>query len=214
MPSSTHVEILRREDFLALEVELVNLAIAGPPPRLVRQPADDDAFIVVRFAPQHVVEEAYPENTAPGPVPVRGVVTAGFVQPVPDRQVVLTRSAALSYDVTVRGPSARARKELAPNAEVASASRVEVSLQRRAPASRIRISDGSRSRRFPRSRSVLRPPTSEGMLRGPERLSRPVTRTRQTCDSWCGSSKNWIKRPRRLHAARRAVFIDLIPLPQ
>src|SRR2546427_2367879 len=79
MPSGpTRFELLRREDFLALEIELVNLALVGAPPKLIRETADSPAFVVIWFPPQHVLEEAFHQNAdgaqQPGPVPVRGLL--------------------------------------------------------------------------------------------------------------------------------------------
>ena len=69
-------EILRKEDLLALRVQLFNMAVDGNPARLVRRSTGDPAFLVVHFPGQHIAEEAFLADASgqppPGPVPVRG----------------------------------------------------------------------------------------------------------------------------------------------
>lgn len=79
VPGETTVALLRRDDFLVLEFGLVNLDLA-PDQTLVRRNPGDPAFVVVRFAPQHVAEQAYPMNAEfQGPVdaPPVGTLLAG-----------------------------------------------------------------------------------------------------------------------------------------
>ncbi|MCO6449392.1 MAG: hypothetical protein J5I90_01270 [Caldilineales bacterium] len=72
-------EILRKEDLLALRVQLYNMALDGAPAQLVRRDAGEPAFLVVHFPSQNVAEEAFPQNEAgtlpPGQVPVRSWVS-------------------------------------------------------------------------------------------------------------------------------------------
>lgn len=76
MEETLWFEILRKEDLLALRVQLFNMALDDPPSRLVRRQAGEPAYLVVHFPSQHIAEEAFPQNEAgtlqPGPVPVRG----------------------------------------------------------------------------------------------------------------------------------------------
>ena len=78
MPPSLIVELLRRDDFVAVEVELHNLRIAGSPPRLVRKNTRRPAHVVFRLPPQHIMEEAFVDRGdgwRPGPVPIRAVIS-------------------------------------------------------------------------------------------------------------------------------------------
>ena len=56
--------VLRPDDLLALEFECINLRIQqGPPPKLIRIKASEQAYIVVHFPPQHIAEQAFFEKT-------------------------------------------------------------------------------------------------------------------------------------------------------
>ncbi|CAA9269603.1 MAG: hypothetical protein AVDCRST_MAG93-2575, partial [uncultured Chloroflexia bacterium] len=72
------IRALRKEDFLDLTFELVNLHAEGEPSRLVRSAANEPALLIVHFPPQHIVEEAFRQDDAapkiPGPAPVRAML--------------------------------------------------------------------------------------------------------------------------------------------
>lgn len=60
------VTLLRFEDLLCLEFEFINLKLdtSGKPARLVPQDASEPCYLVVRFPPQHIAEEAFVESLA------------------------------------------------------------------------------------------------------------------------------------------------------
>ncbi|BCA37052.1 hypothetical protein BwiPL1_54340 (plasmid) [Bacillus wiedmannii] len=62
---------LRKEDFLNLTFELVNIHTEGSPQQLVRS-SDQPPLLIVHFAPQHIVEEAFQND--PGPSPAQAMV--------------------------------------------------------------------------------------------------------------------------------------------
>ena len=64
--------LLRRDDFLALELQFVNLRLEGTPARLVRIDPAEAAFVIVWFPAQHLMEQAFLQGAEdiPGPVPV------------------------------------------------------------------------------------------------------------------------------------------------
>ena len=69
--------IIRSRDLLALRFVFVNLKLATDPaePRLlVRERADEPAYIIVQFPPQHVAEQAFYETAS-----------AGYEDPDPDK---------------------------------------------------------------------------------------------------------------------------------
>lgn len=70
---------LRRDDFLVLDFEFVNLRLDAAAGRLVREDRASPAYIVVHFPAQHVAEEAFLQDEAgtlsPGPVPVRALLS-------------------------------------------------------------------------------------------------------------------------------------------
>ncbi|CAA9263457.1 MAG: hypothetical protein AVDCRST_MAG93-2292, partial [uncultured Chloroflexia bacterium] len=83
------IRALRKEDFLDLTFELVNLHADGEPPRLARSDANKPALLIVHFPPQHIVEEAFGETEAvPGSAPVRAVLAgpSRLVFELPDHQ--------------------------------------------------------------------------------------------------------------------------------
>jgi len=86
------IRALRKEDFLDLTFELVNLHAEGEPPRLLRSTANEPALLIVHFPAQHIVEEAFPQNDAgtllPGPAPVRAMLAgpSRLVFKLPDDQ--------------------------------------------------------------------------------------------------------------------------------
>jgi len=69
------LRLLRREDLLALELELRNLRLSDDGRSLLRE-GPDDAVLLVTFPPQHVAEMAFFQDNAdsmrPGPWPVPG----------------------------------------------------------------------------------------------------------------------------------------------
>ena len=75
-PESLFLTLLRKEDFLMLTVQAVNLHVEGEPAQLVRTNADEPSLLIFHFPPQHVAEEAFAQNDAgnlsAGPLPVRG----------------------------------------------------------------------------------------------------------------------------------------------
>lgn len=79
MPSERLIiRAVRKEDFLDLTFELVNLQIEGTPARLVRSADGEPALLIVHFPPQHIAEQAFPQDDAgtlsPGPAPVKAML--------------------------------------------------------------------------------------------------------------------------------------------
>ncbi|MGA8184893.1 MAG: hypothetical protein WB819_14770, partial [Terriglobia bacterium] len=64
-------DLIRPDDLLALTFDFfnMNLAAGGGAPRLVRVDPNQPAYLVVHFGPQHIAEEAFPENNQPTPIP-------------------------------------------------------------------------------------------------------------------------------------------------
>jgi hypothetical protein len=65
MQPNHEIDVLRADDLLSLHVEFYGLSLATPPgqpARLTRSPGHP-AFIVVRFPPQHIAEEAFAART-------------------------------------------------------------------------------------------------------------------------------------------------------
>ncbi|MGO4886117.1 hypothetical protein ACJ2A9_00020 [Anaerobacillus sp. MEB173] len=56
------IRVLRKEDFLVLRFELVNIHTEGSPLHLARSNAGEPAVLIVHFPAQHIVEEVFPEN--------------------------------------------------------------------------------------------------------------------------------------------------------
>ena len=75
-PESLFLTLLRKEDFLMLTVQAVNLHVEGEPAQLVRTNADEPSLLIFQFPPQHIAEQAFAQNDAgtlsAGPLPVRG----------------------------------------------------------------------------------------------------------------------------------------------
>lgn len=73
-PESIFLTLLRKEDFLMLTVQAVNMHVEGD--LLVRTNATEPAVLLYHFPPQHVAEEAFAQNAAgtlsAGPLPVAG----------------------------------------------------------------------------------------------------------------------------------------------
>jgi len=74
-PESVFLTLLRKEDFLLLTVQAVNMHLEGNPAILARTDPAQPAILIYHFPPQHAAEEAFFQNEAgtlpPGPVPVR-----------------------------------------------------------------------------------------------------------------------------------------------
>ena len=56
------IRVLRKEDFLDLIFELVNIQTNGYPLHLVRRNAGEPVLLIVHFPAQHIVEEVFPEG--------------------------------------------------------------------------------------------------------------------------------------------------------
>ncbi|PES11095.1 hypothetical protein [Bacillus cereus] len=56
------IRVLRKEDFLDLTFELVNIHTYGAPLYLCRSNAGEPALLIVHFPSQHIVEEVFDEN--------------------------------------------------------------------------------------------------------------------------------------------------------
>ncbi len=116
MEETLWFEILRKEDLLALRVQLFNMALDGDPAQLVRRQAGEPAYLVVHFPSQHIADEAFPQNEAgtlqPGAVPVRGWLAgpSRLVFRIPDAVEVLPLTLQTLLDWSAYEPV------LAPNA--------------------------------------------------------------------------------------------------
>ena len=95
--------LLRPDDLLALTFEFVNLTLntTPSPPVLVRTQADQPAFLIVGFPPQHIAEESFHEGAAGSP-PVPSILAEDtrLVFQLPDavESVPLTVEALLAWD--------------------------------------------------------------------------------------------------------------------
>jgi hypothetical protein len=78
MPESRYlIRALRKEDFLDLTFEVINVHAEGTPARLVRTDRGLPSLLIVHFAPQHVAEEVFKiEHGTPqdGSPPVRAML--------------------------------------------------------------------------------------------------------------------------------------------
>jgi hypothetical protein len=116
MPPENHrLLITRRDDLLAIEIELVNLRVADDGLRLVREDAAAPALLVIHFAPQHLAEEAFFQfaQSAQTPTPPAQAILAGpsrlaFVLPADLDSLPLTLDVLLDW--------APLTPSLAPNA--------------------------------------------------------------------------------------------------
>jgi hypothetical protein len=69
LPTNLRVPVVRPDDLLYFELELVNLRVQdGAPPHLVRIDEAKPAHLVVHFPPQHIAEQAFFEVAAGYPV--------------------------------------------------------------------------------------------------------------------------------------------------
>jgi hypothetical protein len=95
--------LLRPDDLLALAFEFVNLTLntTPTPPVLVRTQADQPAFLIVGFPPQHIAEQSFHEGSAGSP-PVPSILAEDtrLVFQLPDavESVPLTVEALLAWD--------------------------------------------------------------------------------------------------------------------
>jgi hypothetical protein len=69
LPGNLRFPVIRPDDFLYFEVELVNLRVEpGSPPRVVRADETKPSHVVVHFPPQNIAEEAFFETATGFPV--------------------------------------------------------------------------------------------------------------------------------------------------
>jgi hypothetical protein len=96
MPVNLRVAVIRPEDLLHFELELVNLRLAtdGGAARLVPRKAESAAYLIVHLQPQHITEKAYyeseeaatSEQPEPPPVAARLSGPSRLVFSVPSNQ--------------------------------------------------------------------------------------------------------------------------------
>jgi hypothetical protein len=103
---SPFIALVRPADLLALTFELVNLVIdeTQPAAQLVRVQADQDAFLIVHFPPQHIGEPSFTANGSSSTIdhpPVKGVLAGpsrlAFRLPPNTTAVPLTVAALLDW---------------------------------------------------------------------------------------------------------------------
>ena len=74
-PESVFLTLFRKEDFLLLTVQAVNMHLEGNPAILARTDPAQPAILIYHFPPQHAAEQAFHQDEAgnepAGPVPVR-----------------------------------------------------------------------------------------------------------------------------------------------
>ncbi|HWH84718.1 MAG TPA: hypothetical protein VNU71_21025 [Burkholderiaceae bacterium] len=86
-PERWGVDVARAQDMLLLHFSFINLIPVDDPdgPILMRETDDEDAYVVVRFPPQSLIEKVFDENPAapapPGPEPIVVPTTARLAQP-------------------------------------------------------------------------------------------------------------------------------------
>ncbi|PHA28020.1 hypothetical protein [Bacillus wiedmannii] len=69
------IRVLRKEDFLDLNFELVNIHTKGAPLHLVRSKAGEPAVLIVHFPAQHIVEEVFPEDNKQIESPIKSMLS-------------------------------------------------------------------------------------------------------------------------------------------
>ncbi|PEC22863.1 hypothetical protein [Bacillus cereus] len=69
------IRVLRKEDFLDLIFELVNIHTKGAPLHLVRSNAGEPAVLIVHFPAQHIVEEVFPEDNKQIESPIKAMLS-------------------------------------------------------------------------------------------------------------------------------------------
>ena len=105
MASRVRFSVLRRDDFLALDLELVNMRLAtgaGTPATLVRDDPAADALLIAHFPPQHLAEETFSGTSLPNPAPRRRARLAGpsrlvFAIPTGIDEIPCTLAALLDW---------------------------------------------------------------------------------------------------------------------
>jgi len=97
---SFSVTVVRPDDLLSLQFDFfnLNLSTGSTGARLVRGATNQQAYIVVDFWPQHIVEAAFNEGDPPQPVPAEGE------PPVPARLAGRSRLAFIVPDTTKEIP--------------------------------------------------------------------------------------------------------------
>ncbi|PEW06542.1 hypothetical protein [Bacillus cereus] len=69
------IRVLRKEDFLDLTFELVNIHTKGAPLHLVRRNAGEPALLIVHFPAQHIVEEVFPVGNKQIDSPIKAMLS-------------------------------------------------------------------------------------------------------------------------------------------
>ncbi|WP_242292158.1 hypothetical protein [Bacillus cereus group sp. BfR-BA-01441] len=69
------IRVLRKEDFLDLNFELVNIHTKGAPLHLVRRNAGEPALLIVHFPAQHIVEEVFPVGNKQIDSPIKAMLS-------------------------------------------------------------------------------------------------------------------------------------------
>ncbi|MCC2327359.1 hypothetical protein [Bacillus wiedmannii] len=69
------IRVLRKEDFLDLTFELVNIHTKGAPLHLVRRNASEPALLIVHFPAQHIVEEVFPVGNKQIDSPIKAMLS-------------------------------------------------------------------------------------------------------------------------------------------
>lgn len=69
------IRVLRKEDFLDLNFELVNIHTKGAPLHLVRSKAGEPAILIVHFPAQHIVEEIFLEGNKQIESPIKAMLS-------------------------------------------------------------------------------------------------------------------------------------------
>lgn len=69
------IRVLRKEDFLDLNFELVNIHTKGAPLHLVRSKAGEPAVLIVHFPAQHIVEEVFLEDNKQIESPIKAMLS-------------------------------------------------------------------------------------------------------------------------------------------
>ncbi|AZJ20076.1 hypothetical protein CT694_10380 [Bacillus wiedmannii bv. thuringiensis] len=95
------IRVLRKEDFLDLNFELVNIHTKGAPLHLVRSKAGEPAVLTVHFPAQHIVEEVFPEDNKQIESPIKAMLSGPsrlvFELPVDEDTWPLTMETLLNW---------------------------------------------------------------------------------------------------------------------
>lgn len=108
-PESLVLSLFRKEDFLWLTVQAVNMHLEGNPATLARTDPAQPAILIYHFPPQHTAEEAFFQNDAgtlpAGPAPVRAWLSGGsqlaFALPEGAETLPVTLEALLDWRALV-----------------------------------------------------------------------------------------------------------------